>query len=89
MSPETRRVEFTVPQYHQLARVARTQGVLLESHRPELDIWDARSLYEVAVALPWKKTREFKMRESILAKLEWAKPEPKAKSLAEVLACKP
>jgi hypothetical protein len=83
---EKRRVEFTVPQYHHLARAARTQGVLLESHRPDLDIWDARSLYEVAVALPWKTTREFKMRESILSKLEWAKPEPKSKTLAEVLS---
>lgn len=82
---EKRRVEFTIPQYHQLARAARAEGVLLESHRPELDIWDARSLYEIAVALPWKSTREFRTRESILTKLDWAKPEAKTRTLAEVL----
>ena len=82
---EKRRVEFTIPQYRVLARAARIQGVLLESHRPELDIWDAGSLYEIAVALPWKTTREFKTRESILGKLEWAKPEPRSRTLAEVL----
>jgi hypothetical protein len=82
---EKRRVEFTLPQYRELARAARPQGVLLESHRPELDIWDAQSLYEVALKLPWKSAREFKTRESILAKLDWAKPEPKSKTLAEVL----
>ena len=83
---EKRRVEFTVPQYHLLARAARAQGVLLESHRPELDIWDAQSLYEIAVALPWKTTREYTTRESILAKLAWAKPEPKSRTLAEGLS---
>ena len=86
---EKRRVEFTIPQYHLLVRAARVQGVLLDSHRPELDIWDAQSLYEIALTLPWKTTREFKMREAILAKLDWAKPEPKTKTLAEVLGARP
>lgn len=83
---EKRRVEFTIPQYHLLARAARVQGVLLESHRPDLDIWDARSLYEIALALPWKTTRDYNTREAILKRLEWAKPEPKTRTLAEVLS---
>ena len=79
-----RRVEFTFPQYRALRMAMRHAGVR-ESHRPELDIWQAQALYEAAQALPRTTTREFLMRESILKKLEWAKPAARTKTLAEVL----
>lgn len=81
---EKRRVEFTIPQYWKLAKAMRMAGIR-ESHRPVLDYWEAQTLYEAALVLPYATTREFKMRESILAKLEWAKPKPKTRTLAEVL----
>jgi len=80
---EKRRVEFTIPQYWILAKAMRMAGIT-GSHRPYLDYWEAQSLYEAALALPWKSAREFKTRESILSKLEWAKPQRQARTLAEV-----
>ena len=68
---ETRRVEFTFPQYRALALVLRQNGIR-ESHKCDLDIWQARALYEAAQALPTATTRQFILRESILKKLEWA-----------------
>lgn len=79
-----RRVEFTIPQFRALGVALRMAGCA-DSHRPMLDYWAAQALYEGAVALPFRTTREFLMREAILKKLEWAKPEAQAKTLAEVL----
>lgn len=82
--PASRRVVFTFPQYRALALAMRQAG-LRESHRPDLDIWQAQTLYEAAQGLPHTTTREFLMRESILKKLEWAKPAARTKTLAEVI----
>lgn len=81
---EKRRVEFTIPQFHLLMTEMRMIGVR-ESHRPELDRYEAEALYLFAEKLPYRTTRQHIMREAILKRLEWAKPERRAKTLAEVL----
>jgi hypothetical protein len=82
--PASRRVKFTFPQYRALHMAMRRTGIR-ESHQPELDLWQAQALYEAGQVLPHTTTREFLMRESILKKLEWARPAVKTKTLAEVL----
>jgi hypothetical protein len=69
---ETRRIEFTIPQHRFLFPILRS--MCIDSHRPELDLWAARDLYErVERELPHKTTRELMMYTAILKKLEWAR----------------
>lgn len=81
---EKRRVEFTFPQYRVLAKEMRVIGIR-ESHRPELDYWEAQALYRFVMTLPYRTVAQIRTVDSLLKKLEWAKPEPKTRTLAEVL----
>lgn len=78
MTTETREVFITWPQSRALGeeqnrrsstRRYNSVGVYLQ-----LDVWDARELYEKAVALPMGNAHQADMRRRILEKLFWALP---------------